>query len=149
MLEGRRVAGLFYTMVELRMLCSPGVALPAASPLPLLILRLLMLPSATVTLDGGAPPARTRSPTLSPFPPILLSARWSACLPGCKFLLPFACLARALAALCVAPALVVFARPRMAQALVVLASPMARALVLFAFSTAARAAGPLCMPDAI
>ena len=47
--------------------------------------------------------------------------------------------ARALAALRVALALVVFACPRVAPALVGLASRVARALVLFAFSSEARA----------
>ena len=42
-----------------------------------------------------------------------------------------------------------FACPRVAPALVVLASRVARALVLFAFSSVARAAAPLRIPDAI
>ena len=57
--------------------------------------------------------------------------------------------ARALAGLPVAPAVVMFACPRVAPALVVLASRVARALVLFAFSSVARAAAPLRVPDAI
>ena len=76
--------------------------------------------------------------TLCPFLPTLLSTRQSARLPACKFLLHFACLARALAALRLAPALVVFVCPRVAPALVVLASHVAPALVVIPFPPAVR-----------